>query len=372
MLKLRWLDDSDHTYVADRLRVAKNKLSDWEWVRWEEYRYPTPAAAVEGLICSLFTSSMFAKGKVVYSYGVPKDQSSLSEKIGSIPDGSMLILIGRPDKKTKLYKEAMKLSKKAPSDYKIDAYKPLDGRSAAKFVEDRSKELGLESNELCSKMVAEIVGYNPGRISTELMKAKEVSLDGKLHRWIVEGYMYGDGEADTREMCSCIVKGRADVAHEFLSRLLSRGECPIRICGYLMEWIRRMAIAESRGGDYDSIKPVASELKKYKASDKRKMSRDMTKLARELTEETVESKIKKIKSSVSDLLSKRGGETVPMYPNVGALYYSCKDYSEARDKAWTLGIELLYSAQMRIRNGEDPGRVLHAWIGEMTNTEVDA
>lgn len=327
-----WLDDTDADRADERLAAVRRQLEKWTWIRWDESAHESPSDALRDLETNLLISPTFEAGKVITCHGIPKCHSKIAKQLDEIPEKVLLVLVARPDTKTTLYKTAKGL------DFaKVDEPLTLRGRDAAvTWVSEKATKAGFELDRDACRMLVDFVGTNPGRLSMELKKACSLAGEGKVYPWAVQQSCHGYGMADVREMCQMMASGNYEGAHEYMDRLLARGEPPLKICGYLIDWCRKMAMAESCNGQYDSIKPQVASLKKYQKPTK----------------------------------DNPVGSAVPMFPKPGALYFSCKTYNEIGGKRFWAAylLQRLGKIQLSLRGGgaavKDPARIMQNFITE--------
>lgn len=336
--KFWWLDDSDRWEAEQKLAVVKSQFSDREWIRFEDG--DPPEEYHRKLAWQLESCAMFAPGKVVYCYGVPGFQAELAENL-KIANGVVFVLIAKPDKSLLLYKKVRKMVEEKTA--KIDELGPL-GRGAAKqWIQERAHALCLKIDDSACQEIVDLFGSEHGldrnRMCQELLKLKHFVSEGPAAAWAVQQVAYGVGEADVKLMCEAILAGNSSKANAHLESLIARGEPGLKICGYLMDWLRKLKIAEdcANMGQMDALKPLLGQIKKRpKEKDK-------------------------------------GEEPGPMFPNLGVFYWAYKGWSESgRGRGWAekamhslsrLQIELRVSKPYVLDDGEVllPAKGREAW-----------
>lgn len=334
-----WLDDSDAAAARGKLAaVRQNQFSEWEWIRFVDDAYQNADEAMKSLITSLGTGSMFSGGKVIYCYGVPFEEcyrlkpkeisayhAKIADEIGKIPEGVIFIIISKLTKTSTIYKKAaiMETAKRA----KITASDEISKENAIAWIQERAAVYDLSISKDACMMLADLTALNRTRICNEIDKLRHVAVGNKITEAMIEQYATGDGEADVRQMCLSITGGHGDAAHEYLQRLLDRGEPPLKICGYLMDWARKMSIAMSSGLNYDSVRSMLPNIKKF---------------------------------------DKASGKTVPMFANPGTIFHACNELQGAgKQPNWVYQRVLLNLGELQLRLRErrcDEVRLMHEYV----------
>lgn len=360
-----WIDNSDHQASQARLRKYREDgpLKSWDWSRWSEGDYENPDEAFRQLVCQIGTPPMFGDGKVVCCYGVPSTQAKVAKELCEIPERVMLVVVARPDARTSLYKTAKKLGDKA----KVDEPLRLDKREdAAAWAKSRAESMDLKAVDKAIAMLVELVGTNPSRLASELAKLKYLTDDGTLHPWVVQEGCCGTGESSVYEMGECLANKDFGMAHEHMRRLLERGEPPLKVCGYLMDWVQKMAMAEACGGRYGDIKENVAKLRKYKKPDKSLADR-LVRLHRQLEAPKDAKAAAKVQQEIGRVKKKMKEPPPPMFPKPGALYHSCERYNRiGYPRGWAYFLlKKLGDLQVELRRRPGDGRkLMHRFLAK--------
>ena len=315
-----WLDNGDHLIAENKLQSLRTKLEDWEWINFCEDQHETPEIALSEFQRAIGIVSAFFPGKAICCRGLPKIQPKLLDMIPLIAKDALLILIAPMDERTSLYKTCAKAK-----DSKVRLEKtelPSLGEASAWAIK-RAEYLGARMGKDAAKGLIDIVGCDPNRLTMEIIKLKAMSDDGTIMLWAIDQACHGTGVSDVMLLTENIIKGNADRAHLFLQRLLAAGESPLRLLGFLTDWLRKMAMAESCSYEFNSIRDQVGKLLKN-AGEK--------------------------------------GKTEPMFAKPNALYYSCKELaSSGKPYGWALmGLAKLRTAQLGIRKSDaDVKNVMH-------------
>jgi DNA polymerase III delta subunit len=335
--KVWWLDDTDPISAKKKLAAVRQQLADWDWTRFVEDKYEASKDAYLCLSEWLSTPSMLAPGKAVYFYGVPFKKSDYSNKLANdfdhIHPSVILIIIAKPDKVSPLYKkvQSMVTSKTGRAD---EAFEFDRKPETITWIKDRGQDLGVKIDDEAASMLADFSGFDPAMICMELQKLKHMTTDGQITAKIVEAGAFVNTASDVKKLTDMIVADDCEMAHEFLQRLLDRGEDPLKICGFLQDWSTKTALAESCGCDYNSIKVKVAQCLKYDKDTKK---------------------------------------PVPMFAKPGAVYHSCTAYAGAKkSRFWAFkGLELMGKLQISIRTGEDGTRAMHEYVKALTKDQRD-
>lgn len=373
--RLVWIDDSDPELCGNRLGELRNRLSSWEFVRWDDSFYEDKDEAYVDLATMLGTKSMFSDGKVVYCFGIPSCQAKIAKQVETLAESVLFLIVGGIDKRTVLYKTASSM----PAAEVDEPLVLKDKEAALVWLKRRAKELGITLEETAAKPLVDFVGPRPARLLSELKKLSHLG-DGKVFPWMVDKACYVDGDEEITLVMGMLVNGDVESAHEFLDRMLAKNEPIERVFGFLQSWLRKMMIAESCKGDYQSIKGVLPSLMKYQKPENKDDS-VVRKLEKELA--LTYHKDTKAISALNEKLEKERektkGKAVPMFPKPGAMYYACEDFAKANrfrkeqslSRHWATGMmESLGKAQELVRSGKvDPGRALHNLLFAFSHDE---
>jgi DNA polymerase III delta subunit len=348
-----WLDDTD-LYVAQRKisDLRKGQLSSWRWLRWVEDQYESKDETVSSLVSELGVPSMYDEGKVVYTFGIPKCQSDISDAVSKIPGGILFIVIAKPNKTTSLFKVGKKLETagKAVIDEVGDADK-WSGARKIEWIVARAKAHGLNLDDKCAQLLLDMYGFALNRLSSELAKLSSLAdEDGGISAWAIAQACHATGDSDVMRLCRAILDKEIDLAHELLSRLLARGDSPEALLGFMKSWIRRLAIVSE--GYNETQKGLIAQMRVGKKKNESK------KKSEEEEDEPDD-----------DSVQTCTGESVPMFPNPGSLYYSFKEFdASSRDSDWAkqtlLGVGCLNVAlrQAGTANVKRQAELMHQFI----------
>jgi len=346
------MDDTDIIAVQEKLADGRKKYCDFDWFKFNEALHPSISEAYKSLISDLCTSSIFSPGKIVYCYGVPFKKSSseyhskLVKAIAKIPENVCFIVIARVEKSSILYKGLKALE--AKNQARVDEPLNLDKSNARDWIKVQASKLNINIDETACGALADICAFSPAKIQNELRKLREIAIDNTIPTSLIETSGFGEGQSDIRDLGEAIIHDNGIKAHEYLQRLLDKGEPALKICGFLQDWITKLAIAQSAKGNFESIRNVISEFKKWEKDDSD-------------NRETIE-------DERWGHFSRLKGESVPMYNNPNALYYSCKELRESKKKAnWAYSaLGMMGKLQERLRKGGiDESKLLHAFVADL-------
>ncbi len=355
--KVYWMDDTDQLAVKAKLESGRKKYPDYEWVRFRDDVYDKPDDAFKALLGMLTSISPFVPGMIIYSYGVPFKKNSgdyhprLAKELEFISPNVCFMVIARPDRGSTLYKAAKALGK---------AEEPFDltKSNAVDWITAQGQILGLKVDKQACMMLADMTNFNPGIIQNELTKLGNIVDDNHISLRVVEMAGFSNATTDVKELAQFILKNQGESAHEYLQRLLDRGEPPIKICGYFEDWITRLAIAQAGNCNYEAIKNEVTELKKWENSDKKDKHGNAV---YELADDEKWGRY-----------YRRDGETVAMYANPKSLWHSCQELKEAgRGANWAY--DALYKMgqlQEALRSEDkDETRLMHRFISSLMRSK---
>jgi len=344
--RLWWADDTDVALTEGRLKALKQgQLSNFKWLNWTEEE--TSELSFKSLYREITSGTMFEDGKVIIVRGLPSCHAELAPCLKQIPQGIILVIIGGMAKNLKLYKAAKELEKQNLA--KIDEGFKLDKSNAKQWIKDRAVLYGGSIDDMGAKILFDLVGPKPNLIDRELFKMVQMTENGHITPFIAQDACFYEGDADVFRMCSAIIQGNRMVAHEFLQRLLNKGENPFKICGYLMDWSRKIVIAESYGRNYDSVdKAKIESLQKPDREDDSPAS-----------------------ISLEQFNRKEVLKTQKLIPNIGALYYICKELSESPKQAgWGFYLfPLIMRLMIELRKGSPPEHIFHEFVEKAVSGE---
>lgn len=347
------MDDADQWEATRKLESGKLKYADCDWIRFIEDAYPSQDYAFKELVSLICIPPTFTPGKVIYCYGVPFKKNAaeyhqkLAKEFERIPENVTFMIISKPERISSLYKMAQAMEKKKLA--KVEEPLELSKSNAIEWIQSQGQKIGLTIDKSACMSLADLADMNPGRIQHELEKYKHLVSDGIVSPRTIEMAGAGFGRVDIKELGDFILKDEAGAAHEFLQRLLDRGEPGIKICGYLQDWINRLCIAQAAECNFESIRNVLAELKTWEPSSE------------EAIYETIyDEKWGKI--------TRRKGETAPMFNNPNSLYYSCKALKESnKGSQWASGgIMKMFRVQHGLRaEGASATKILHEFVAEL-------
>jgi len=355
--RVYWMDDTDQLAVKAKLESGRKKYTDFDWIRFREDAYDSQDEAFKALLSMLSSATMFSPGIIIYTFGVPFKKNSgdyhprLVKELERLAPTVCFIVIARPDRGSTLYKAAKALGK---AEEAFD----LTKANAVDWITAQGQILGLKVDKPACMMLADMTDFNPGLIQNELQKLGNLTEDGHISLRVVEMGSFGSGTTDVKELAQFILKNEGERAHEYLQRLLDRGEPAIKICGYFEDWITRLAIAQAGNCNFEAIKNKVAELKKWESSDKK------DKHGNALYEVVDDDRWGRY--------SRRDGETVAMYSNPKSLWYSCQELREAgRGPNWAY--DALYKMgqlQEALRSEDkDEWRLMHRFISSLMRSK---
>ena len=164
----------------------------------------------------------------------------------------------------------------------------------------------------------------------------------------------GVGSTDVRDLAKFILKNDCSRAHEYLQRLFDHSEPAIKICGYLEDWITRLALAQSADCNFDKLNVIVSGLQEWNPGSEKNDSGATA-------YETVQ-------DEKWGTYSRRAGETGKMYANPKSFWYSCQDLSGAgKSHEWAYrALGYMGQLQENLRqSGHDEVRLMHEFISNL-------
>lgn len=356
--KVVWLDDTDPWLFRAKLDSARKKFADCDWVRYADDIYDSQSDAFKSLVSLLCLPPMFDAGRVVYCYGVPLKKSSaefhakLVKEFDKIPSNVCFILIARPDRGTILYKGVKALEEKKQA--KAEEAFELNKSNAIDWIVAQASKLQLTIDKQACMMLADITNFSPAKIQNELIKLRWFAPDGAVSSRVVEMGASSPSRTDVKDLGDFILNHDSGSAHEYLQRLLDRGEPPIKICGFLQDWIMRLAIAQSGNCNFEAIRNDVTELKKWQSS-----------------EEDEESRYETVDDEKWGHFSRRKGESVPMFANPKSMFYPCDGLRRSGNpQGWAYdGLMRMYALQMALRAEDvDKTKVMHEFVATLIST----
>lgn len=357
MNKVYWMDDTDWLGVQEKLATGRQKYADREWIRFRDDLYEKPEDAYRAFIAAICMKSMFSSGKVVYCFGMPLKKNSgdyhskIAKEFDRMPESNSLIIIARPDRGSTLYKAVKALE----TEQKGKAEEPLElsKSNAVDWISDQAEKMKLRIEKPACMALADMTNFSPPKIQQELIKLGTLSSDGEISIRLIEMAGSGEGAVDVKELAQFILKNDKENAHEYMQRLFDRGEPAIKICGYLQDWINRLAFADGANCNFEKLRPIVSDLKKWEYSK----LKDQFGLARYET----------VCFDKWGKFSRREGETIPMFSNPNSIWYSCKELRESgRVQDWAIeSLGKIARLQNRLRQGEDEIKVMHEFVADL-------
>lgn len=347
IVRLWWADDSDIALTEGRLEtLSKGQLSKWKWVNWPDE--DDEESSFRSLYREITSGSMFDEGKVVVAHGLPSCHAKLSECIEDIPDGVVLIIIGGIAKNLKLYKSAKKFE--SSNLAKIDEPFKIDKTNAKTWIKERAKLYGGIIDDIAIKILFDLVGPKPNLIDREIQKMIMMSENKHITPFMAQDLCFYVGDSDVFRLCSSIIDGNRTYAHEYIHRLLIKGENHTKMCGYLMDWSRKLAIAEDHNRNYQSID-------KTKIEGLQKVERD------EDSPQNI---------SLADFNESRSLPKQRLISNASSLYYICKELSESKkENGWGQKVVILVgNLILDLRKGKSAEDCFHIFV-ENAIADVD-
>ena len=325
--RLVWLDSGDLFEVDDALGKIRDKCQDHDWIRFEESSYESSEKAKADFQRYFGIGSLFGDGRVICMREAPSFSKWASEMLPP-PEGNVLVIVSATDKKNPLYEAAKKNKVWAV----VKESEPLTRGGASEWVAKRAGQLGTSIEDVASRMLVDKVGMDKNCLTMELRKLALVS--NPIMAWAIEQVAFGGGEGDIRDFLNSLAKPDKPLAHELLDRLVSRGDWPM---GAICDWLRKMCIAESCGGNLDdeTRDRVAALRKPVKEDGATKLGRDGKPV------------------------------TTPFFANPRALYYSCKEI-KSKPPGWAYALMgESRDLQLKVRTAKSPlasSTMLHAFI----------
>ena len=337
--RLWWADDSDVALAEGRLKTLRDgQLAKWQWITWKEE--DDQGNSLRSLLREITSRSMFEEGKVVLLHGLPSCHAELSEYLDEIPDGVVVVIIGGLAKNLKLYKAAKKLESENLA--KVDESFKLDRSNAKAWIKERAIYYGGTVDDMAVKILFDLVGPKPNLLDGEIRKMIMMADNKHITPFIAQEACFYSGDTDVFRFCSAIVDGNRINSHELLQRLLIKGENHNKLCGYLMDWARKLAISEEFNRDYQA-------LDKAKIEGLQKIDRDDD---------------DPLNISLEDFNELKSLPKQRLIANTGALYYTCKELSaSSKAKGWGLTIvPLVGTLMLDLRKGRSPEDCFHQFI----------
>lgn len=369
-----WLDDTDCHACRDKFDNLVNEVSSWELFSWEETDFSSEYEGFCDLVRKICIKSMFGNGKIVRCNGLPSFHSRLVPELSRIPEGVVLVIIGRPDTKTTLYKVAREMGDKALVEVPL---KLKDKKAALPWFKRRCEEIGIDMDHDAAKRLLDLIGARPSKLITEAKKLVHMG-EGKVYPWMIEKACSGNGEERITEATKYLSEGEMERAHEYLYRAISSGEEPLSILGFLTNWARRIVIASSC--NLNQAKSSLKDVYKFKKPEKKdKTSLGKLKDKFISTDPNDTKKIDKIRDKIKKEKSKLESSRVLMFPNLGTLNYGFENYRSISRERKKTGLAddvadrilpLIATAQRRIRKDKKSAHVvLHDLFADFLGDE---
>lgn len=352
--KVYWMDDTDPWQVKSNLAAARKKFGECDWVRFCDDTHENAGEAYKNLVSLLCLPPVFDPGRVVYCYGAPLKKSSaefhakLIKVFEKIPPNVCMMIIARPDRGTILYKGVKAMEKtKAEEAFELNKTNAID------WIVVQASKLKLTIDKQACMMLADITDFSPAKIQNELIKLQWFAPDKIISGRVVSMGASSPNRTDVKDLGEYILNHNAEEAHEYLQRLLDRGEPPIKICGFLQDWITRLAIAQSGNCNFEAIKNDVTELKKWQASDEE------------------ESKYETIDDDKWGHYCRRKGESVPFFANPKSMFYPCDSLRKSGNPpGWAYdGLMRMYALQLSLRAEDvDKNKAMHEFVANLILT----
>lgn len=357
--KIYWIDDTDLWLAQKKYAAARAKYSECDWVRFKDDGYDNLESAYKDLVATLFTMPMFTPGKVVYCWGVPLKKAAgeyhqlLAKQFEKIATNVCFMIIAQPDLRSSIYKAA-KAHGKADDPFELNKL------NAVGWITEQAATLKLKIDKQSCQMLADLTDFHPAKIQNELTKLMHLASDGQISPRLVAMAGYGEGRSDVKELGTFILNNDGENAHEFLQRLLDRGEPPLKICGYLQDWITRLGAAHAAGCNFEAIRADVAELKKWDPSDKKDKHGNA------------------VYETVNDdkwgHYCRRDGTAASMFGNPNSLWYACKELGGAtKPPDWAYdGILKMFRLQNALRGEDvDEAKAMHEFVSGLIRIKKD-
>ena len=348
MHRLMVVDGRDAVAAQEKLAQGREKHSDHEWMRFRPDAYADPDEAYKSLVTHLRSPAMFAPGRVVYCFGQPvaKDHlTDLAKQLPQIDDTVSFIIVCQFEDLGTPMTKAIKAMEEAGTAKVFPAVE-VDKKNVLEWTATQAEAIGLQIDKDACRALAEVTLGDPTRIQNELRKLRWLTSNNIVTAQNVMTAAFGEGEAEITQVGDALLFGRMEQAHELLQRILDRGESPLMIGGYLEDWATRLAIAESCGGNSETVKMKVAPLMKWESSSE--------------GQETVY-------NARYGTYTRPVGKRVPMFGNPNAFYYTCRGLRESgRPAGWALkAMELAGKMQLEIRMGKDAVKLFHGFLAEV-------
>jgi len=288
VIKAWWLDSSDPFETSRMLNAAKDKHRSWDWIRVEESGFDSAKEAQQYFLREIQMRPMFSDGKAVYCFGLPSFHAEIAKAIPDIPSRVLMVVVAKPDRTTSLWK---KIKEMGSEDSKVTEFEELTKANSVKWIKERAQTIGLQMEDVPCMALADMVGFDKGRLHGELLKLLACSPDSPPSVDMVQSLAHGTGMIVPFEMNKAILAKDGERATECLERLLSK-ENPEQICGLIRDFFTRMALAASC------------------------------------------SSVEETKQKASGIVKTVDKKVVPFFSNPNSLYYSYKD---ANESGWSMG-----------------------------------
>lgn len=337
--KIWWIDDSDLYSAKNKINAVRTKqLTDWSWSRFCEDDHKSSSDAFESLLIEIGTKSMFDAGKVIVFNEIPSFQVKFSSCLDKISEGVLLIFVTKFDKTCSLVKRLLERKKSFEDKKEKDTFSLIEDKvvltkdNAVDWITERASLFDLKIDKYCCKMLADFCEFLPNKITGELEKLKHVCIDKEVTPDLIMLSCFQVGNAEISEMCNAIMDNDGETSHNQLQRLIDAGNDGVKMCGYFMDLARKLAIAQDCNYEYKNREDDLSSLKKPEKQDDGSYKQ------------------------------------IPMFPNIKALYYSCKSLRESeKPQGWTY--ELIYKIgklQEKLRGEKgNESLLLHEFVSSL-------
>lgn len=339
MTRFWWTDASDVFLAERRLgQVKANQCEGWDVVKWDEGFFEDKKEAFPALVAEIGMPSIFSPGKIILLYGVPDCHALLADELKNIPPCVLLVMVAKLDRTLRLYSMAKEME-----SAKVDDILSLTNGNATHWLQDRAQALGVFIDESACGVLVDCVGLDANLLTSELRKLSFATETGTISPWLVQQVVYGSGEVNVFEMIRLIAKGDVDGAHAKMRMLVSSGGAE-SVTGLLMDWARKLAIAEAFGRSSADADSILGAKKRDKGFELRKHSMSL---------DEFDSGTKPRKAPIS------------MFKDTKAIYNSCQDMYD-KPEGWGYHVALqVHGAILRTRKGEEGIRVMDDFLDKV-------
>jgi len=355
--KIVVIDDRDINTAQEKLAQGRKKYALYEWIRFSEDDYKTTEDAFKALCTFLRSIPMFYPGRIVYCFGSPfrkaEDNTRLSKQLSLMAENISLVIIARFDKLgSSLIKTIRTMVEEGTA--KVDSPVEIDRKNVLEWIAAQAEVRELQMDRHACMVLADISCCNANRIQNELNKLQWAVSDKVITGQIILTVAFGEGEVEIINITNAILEKDMIKAHEYMQRLLDKGESTVMISSYFYDWVVRLALAEACGCNSEMVKLKVGSLMRWEGGEG----------------------VETIHHEKFGPFSRQIGKQVPMFANPNSFYYTCNDLREAnRAKDWAFSLlDIAGKLQISIRMGKgDQTRLFHEFIeqaGEDKKEEV--